>query len=68
VVRDDGPGLSARVRRHLFDPYFSGREAGRGLGFGLTKARRIVERHRGRIDVESPPGGGAIFTLRLPRE
>ncbi|HUY36269.1 MAG TPA: ATP-binding protein [Pirellulales bacterium] len=67
VVRDNGPGISPEVRRHLFDPFFSGRGAGRGLGMGLAKCWRIVTNHRGRIDVESAPGLGAAFTVRLPR-
>ena len=66
VVRDDGPGLSDDVRRHLFDPYYSGRPAGRGLGLGLSKCWRIVAAHSGRIDVASEAGGGATFRLRLP--
>lgn len=65
-IQDNGPGISAAVRPHIFDPFFSGREAGRGLGFGLSKAWRIVEQHGGRIVVESEPGGGAKFTISLP--
>jgi hypothetical protein len=68
IVTDDGPGIPPRVRRHLFDPFFSGREAGRGLGFGLSKCWRIVTDHGGRIDVESPITGGAIFTVSLPMD
>lgn len=66
VVNDDGPGLSDDVRRHLFDPYYSGRPAGRGLGLGLSKCWRIVAAHGGRIDVASEPGAGATFRLLLP--
>jgi hypothetical protein len=67
VVSDTGPGISPEVRRHLFDPFFSGREAGRGLGFGLSKCWRILVAHGGRIDVESESGRGAKFVLCLPR-
>jgi signal transduction histidine kinase len=55
TVADDGPGLSDADRRHLFDPFYSGRQAGRGLGFGLPKCERIVRAHGGRIDVASQP-------------
>ncbi len=65
-VRDDGPGISPEERRHLFDPFYSARQAGRGLGLGLSKAWRIVANHGGRIDVQSQPGRGATFTVRLP--
>jgi signal transduction histidine kinase len=66
VVTDTGPGIKEEIRRHLFDPFFSGREAGRGLGFGLSKCWRIVTDHGGQIVVDSPQGGGATFTLYLP--
>jgi signal transduction histidine kinase len=66
VIADDGPGIPPEIREKIFDPFFSGREAGRGLGFGLSKCWRIVELHGGRISVESEPGKGARFTISLP--
>ena len=66
-VCDDGPGIAADERRHLFDPYYSARQAGRGLGLGLSKAWRIVSNHGGHIDVDPGPGRGAVFTITLPR-
>ncbi len=51
-VRDEGDGLSPETTDHLFDPFYSGRQAGRGLGFGLSKCWRIVTNHGGRIAVE----------------
>ena len=67
-VADSGPGISEEARRHAFDPYYSGREAGRGLGFGLSKAWRIIDQHHGEICVESRLGRGATFRLRLPSD
>jgi C4-dicarboxylate-specific signal transduction histidine kinase len=66
VVDDDGPGISAEVRRHMFDPFYSGREAGRGLGFGLSKCWRIVTDHGGQVVVRCPAGGGAEVSILLP--
>ena len=66
TVTDTGPGVPPSVRPHIFDPFYSGREAGRGLGLGLSKAWRIVDLHGGRIEVESPAEGGARFTIELP--
>lgn len=66
-VVDNGPGITPEVRRHLFDPFFSGREAGRGLGLGLSKAWRIAELHGGEIRVASEPGQGATFRLCIPQ-
>lgn len=65
-IQDDGPGIDDAVRQHLFDPFYSGREAGRGLGFGLSKCWRIVTAHGGRIEVESVPGQSACFMILLP--
>ncbi|MGA2069094.1 MAG: HAMP domain-containing sensor histidine kinase, partial [Thermoguttaceae bacterium] len=65
-VADDGPGIPAAQRRHLFDPFYSARQAGRGLGMGLAKCWRIVTNHGGRIEVDSTPGRGATLLVRLP--
>jgi C4-dicarboxylate-specific signal transduction histidine kinase len=65
-VADNGPGVSDAIRPHLFDPFFSGREAGRGLGFGLTKAWRIVTDHGGDLSHHPTPNGGATFVIALP--
>jgi signal transduction histidine kinase len=65
-VSNSGPGLSEEARRHLFDPFYSGREAGRGLGLGLSKVWRIMELHGGQIVVESRDGEGTTFTLVFP--
>lgn len=72
VVSDDGPGLAADERRHAFDPFFSGRQAGRGLGMGLPKAWRIATNHGGAVTIElaatnEPSERGATFVLHLPK-
>ncbi len=67
VVHDDGPGISPEVRRHIFDPFYSGREAGRGLGFGLSKSWRIIREHGGQIEVHSQTGRGVTFTIQIPQ-
>lgn len=64
-VRDDGQGISDEVRRHIFDPFFSGREAGRGLGFGLSKCWRIVTDHDGEV-FAAKCADGAELIIRLP--
>jgi signal transduction histidine kinase len=63
-VRDTGPGLSPELRLRVFEPFFSTKT--QGLGMGLAIVRSIVERHRGRVDVESREGGGAVFRVWLP--
>jgi signal transduction histidine kinase len=68
AVRDTGPGIPPHVRRHLFDPFFSGREAGRGLGLGLAKCWRVVTMHGGRIEVCSAEHDGTTMTILLPLE
>lgn len=65
-VVDDGPGIvSDEVRRQLFNPFYSGRSAGRGLGFGLCLAWQIVRMHGGLILQETPENGGAAFHVAL---
>jgi signal transduction histidine kinase len=63
TVRDNGPGIPAAERELIFDPYYSGRQAGRGLGMGLPKCWRIVQLHRGELTVGDAPGGGAEFVI-----
>jgi signal transduction histidine kinase len=65
-ITDTGPGISPEHRRHLFDPYYSSRQAGRGLGMGLSKCWQIVSLHHGKIEVGGEPGRGAVFTLWVP--
>ncbi len=57
TVRDSGPGLSEEAVRHAFDPYFSGREAGRGLGVGLCRVERIAKLHGGGASLKAGPAG-----------
>jgi two-component system, NtrC family, sensor kinase len=51
---------------NLFEPFFTTRERGHSLGLGLAISRNIIERHRGRIEVQSQPGRGTVFTITLP--
>ncbi len=63
-ITDNGPGInSAEIRRHLFSPFYSGRAAGRGLGFGLCLAWQIVRLHDGILLHDSPDGGGTAFHI-----
>ncbi len=65
-IIDNGSGIPAEARSQIFTPFFSGRQAGRGLGFGLCKAWRIIQNHNGDLRVESIPGHGTSVALRLP--
>lgn len=65
-VQDDGRGLAPDETTHLFDPFFCGRQAGRGLGLGLPRAARFVARSGGDLRWDPAPGKGTIFRLRLP--
>jgi signal transduction histidine kinase len=70
-VRDNGPGVPEAFRERVFEPFFrlpghAEREGGVGLGLSLVK--QIVERHRGRIRIDSPSDGGGCFVITLPMQ
>jgi two-component system, sensor histidine kinase ChiS len=65
-VEDTGLGIEPGLLSHLFDPFWSGPGSRSGVGLGLYIARGIVERHGGRIDVESAPGRGTRFSFTIP--
>jgi two-component system, NtrC family, sensor histidine kinase PilS len=65
-IRDQGPGISPEDAERIFDPFYTTRDGGSGLG--LAVVHRAVEAHKGRILADSPGGGGAEFTLYLPGE
>ena len=64
TMGDTGVGISQEALGKIFEPYFSTKQAGFGLGLAVTKT--IVEEHKGSINVRSEPQGGAKFTVRLP--
>ncbi|MDX2480796.1 MAG: cache domain-containing protein [Desulfuromusa sp.] len=66
MVCDDGIGMSADILDKIFDPYFSSKQAGSGLG--LATVRSIIEKHKGQIAVVSELGKGSTFTIFLPAE
>ncbi len=64
-IADEGSGISADAREHLFEPFFTTRH--RGTGLGLVTARRVLEAHHGSITLESAPTGrGTVAVVRLP--
>lgn len=65
-VRDQGPGLDPAVRDRVFEPFFSTKAAGGGLGLGLAISRDIVREAGGELEADNHPDGGACFTLWLP--
>ncbi len=64
-IRDNGTGIPEENKARLFDPFFTSKTKGTGLG--LTSTQNIIINHKGTISVESAPGEGTIFTIVLPR-
>ncbi len=65
-VIDNGCGIDPAIRERIFDPFFTTKPLGRGVGLGLSISHGIVKDHGGLIQVQSQPGQGAHFTVRLP--
>jgi two-component system NtrC family sensor kinase len=63
---DTGSGVAPENREKIFEPFFTTKPPGSGTGLGLSVVYGIIERHNGTIEVTSPPGGGATFTIKLP--
>ncbi len=67
TITDNGCGMTDEVRKHLFEPFFTRRRTGQGIGLGLSITYRIVADHGGQIDVFSAgPGKGSEFRVTLP--
>jgi signal transduction histidine kinase len=66
VVRDDGTGIAPDLLSRMFEPFVTTKEGGRGVGLGLAVSRNIIERHGGKIQVQSELGKGTAFTIVLP--
>ncbi|MEE8639736.1 MAG: ATP-binding protein [bacterium] len=67
VVEDTGVGMSEDVKKNIFLPFFTTKEVGQGTGLGLPVVHGIVTAHRGSVSVETEPGRGSRFEVRLPR-
>jgi len=66
AISDTGCGISEKDMEHIFEPFFTTKEEGKGVGLGLSVVYGIISRHNGTIAVESEPGKGSTFKVRLP--
>jgi signal transduction histidine kinase len=66
TVADNGPGIPEPLRARVFEPFFTTKPTGKGTGVGLAVSFGIVEAHGGKLTLDCPVGGGAVFTIELP--
>ena len=65
-VADDGPGIPRDALARIFTPFFTTKAVGKGMGLGLTITRQVIKQHGGTLEVDSTPGQGTTFTIRIP--
>ncbi|MBC1220006.1 sensor histidine kinase, partial [Nostoc sp. UCD120] len=66
-IKDNGIGISEKVKTRLFDPFFTTKPVGKGTGLGLSISYQIiVEKHKGKISCISAPGKGTEFVIEIP--
>ncbi len=65
-VRDNGPGIDPEKFEQIFSPFYTSKQSGTGLGLALSK--KVLDAHGGAIEACAAPGGGAEFTLTIPRQ
>ena len=66
LFRDNGKGMSQAELKHIFEPFYTTKDPGKGTGLGLATSHRIIEQHKGEINVVSVPDEGTTFIVRLP--
>lgn len=66
LFRDNGKGMSQAELKHIFEPFYTTKDPGKGTGLGLATSHRIIEQHQGEINVVSAPNEGTTFIVRLP--
>lgn len=65
-ITDTGQGMSDETKKKIFDPFFTTKDVGKGTGLGLSISYGIIQKHNGKIEVESVKGEGAVFIITLP--
>lgn len=66
-IQDTGVGMDQEMLEHIYEPFYTTKEVGKGTGLGLAVTYSIVKRHNGRVEVRSQPGKGTVFSVFLPK-
>ena len=65
-IADTGIGMTEEIKHKIFEPFFTTKDVGEGTGLGMAIVFKIIEKHNGRISVQSSPGEGSAFVIEIP--
>jgi len=65
-IKDNGPGIPKEIQEKIFEPFFTTKNTGEGSGLGLAIVRQIIDKHKGTISLQTKPGEGTTFMVKLP--
>ena len=66
--KDTGSGVNDDIKGHIFEPFFTTKVMGKGSGLGLTICNEIIKKYDGKLEMQSSPGKGSVFSISIPKK